>query len=166
MFRHLVRNLSDHHPILISSSKTLHTHSRDFATLRIQDMWFRHHTFKLLSWTYGLGDSKTFRHAFYYFPHNCVRGTSRFGNIFYRKAWCIARLEGIQRGLCVKSSAILEELEGKVIDELNELLIREHIYWKQKAGIRWIQGGEQNTKYFHQSMLVRRCTKQDSVASG
>lgn len=51
--------------------------------------------------------------------------------------------------VCFKNSTFLEELEGKITEELNKLLVREHIYWKKKAGIRWIQRGEQNTKYFN-----------------
>lgn len=41
--------------------------------------------------------------------------------------------------------------------EYSEVLMQEHIYWKQKAGVRWIRGGKQNTRYFHQFVIIRRC---------
>lgn len=106
-------------------------------------MWFRHPTFEILIsdiWTNGQQD---LRQCFLLLPgHLRVWNQQVFGNIFYKKARCVARLDGIQRGLCVKNSPFLEDFEGKVTAELNEILIREHLYWKQKAGIRWLQGGE------------------------
>lgn len=45
------------------------------------------------------------------------------------------------------------------MNELNEILLQEHLFWQQKDGLRSIQGGEQNTRYFHQFVLIR-CSRQ------
>lgn len=77
-----------------------------------------------------------------------------FGIIFEFRS--LARLEGIQRALSTRRSQYLLELELKVRQEHNEALSQEESLWRQKSRISWLQGGEQNTKFFHLSVLNRR----------
>ncbi|KAL8134789.1 hypothetical protein AgCh_009705 [Apium graveolens] len=41
-------------------------------------------------------------------------------------------------------------------DKLNELLLHEEVYWKQRAKIFWLTEGDANTKFFHASASSRR----------
>lgn len=40
--------------------------------------------------------------------------------------------------------------------ELNEVLKREEILWRDKAKSRWIEEGDANTRFFHLSTIIHR----------
>lgn len=43
-------------------------------------------------------------------------------------------------------------------DRLNELLLHEEVYWKQRAKTFWLAEGDENTKFFHATASARRKT--------
>lgn len=43
-------------------------------------------------------------------------------------------------------------------NKLNELLLHEEVYWKQRAKIFWLAEEDENTKFFHANALARRKT--------
>jgi hypothetical protein len=45
---------------------------------------------------------------------------------------------------------------NKTRAELNELLKREEIMWRQRSRVQWLQEGNHNTKYFHNKANQRR----------
>lgn len=63
-----------------------------------------------------------------------------FGNLFHKKAYWRARIAGMQKSLCNKPFVYLEKLEEQLVDELNKILVQEHIFWKQKARLHWLKG--------------------------
>lgn len=79
-----------------------------------------------------------------------------FGNIFERKRRCRARLAGVQRVRAIRDSRYLTALEGELLTEYNQILVQEELFWQQKSLISWLQAGEQNTRFFHTSTLLRR----------
>lgn len=70
-----------------------------------------------------------------------------FGNIFWRKKRCEARLKGVQRLAASSKGSSLDKLERKLLAELENILLQEEIYWKQQARMLWLKDGEQNTKF-------------------
>ncbi|MED6159710.1 hypothetical protein PIB30_044714 [Stylosanthes scabra] len=40
---------------------------------------------------------------------------------------------------------------------LESAYVREEQYWKEKSRMKWLQGGDKNTKLFHQSFQSRMC---------
>lgn len=40
--------------------------------------------------------------------------------------------------------------------ELEEILAREEVYWRQKSRELWLSGGDKNTKFFHSSTKLKR----------
>ncbi|XP_019168344.1 PREDICTED: uncharacterized protein LOC109164047 [Ipomoea nil] len=56
-----------------------------------------------------------------------------FGNIFHRKKRVLARLEGIQRSLCVYWRSDLLRLQKRLRKELDEILYQEELLWFQRS---------------------------------
>ncbi|KAG6642416.1 hypothetical protein CIPAW_09G139300 [Carya illinoinensis] len=51
---------------------------------------------------------------------------------------------------------ILISLETDLKTNINELLLREESFWKQKSRITWLTTTDLNTKFFHASTAIRR----------
>lgn len=48
------------------------------------------------------------------------------------------------------------QLECRAQRELDELLLRECIMWKEKAKATWLQEGDANTRFFHLTIVIHR----------
>ncbi|XP_031127486.1 uncharacterized protein LOC116029577 [Ipomoea triloba] len=79
-----------------------------------------------------------------------------FGNIFKRKRQLTARIQGIQENVHYASSRGLQNLERKLLRELNAVLDQEETLWFQKSRRDWIKDGDRNTRYYHTSTMIRR----------
>lgn len=66
----------------------------------------------------------------YFKEHIWQWNNETFGNIFWRKKRCKARLMGVQNKLLGGHQRSLLKLETKLMAELNEILTQEEIYWK------------------------------------
>jgi hypothetical protein len=79
-----------------------------------------------------------------------------FGNIFKRKQRILKRLEGINRVLQEGNNDHLIQLKFELWEEYRLITQQEENYCFQQARSKWITLGDNNTRYFHQSTLVRR----------
>lgn len=50
---------------------------------------------------------------------------------------------------------VFDELKSLRID-LEEILAREEIFWRQKSREVWLSDGDRNTKFFHSSTKLKR----------
>lgn len=41
-------------------------------------------------------------------------------------------------------------------DKLNEILLHQDLYWKQRAKLFWMKEGDENTKFFHAHASARK----------
>ncbi|KAK8715387.1 hypothetical protein V6N13_042721 [Hibiscus sabdariffa] len=82
-----------------------------------------------------------------------------YGYIGSKKCIEMARLRGVQKALCTKSSRFLVNLESELIMELENILDQEELLWRQKSCSDWIIMGDHNTRYFHRRATCRKQQK-------
>lgn len=79
-----------------------------------------------------------------------------FGNIFRRKRRNEDSLAGVQDALDRRVTEELLKLGLKLRMERKEVLLQEKLLWKQKSMNDWLKDGDDNTRFFHTSAIVRR----------
>ncbi|XP_019162696.1 PREDICTED: uncharacterized protein LOC109159124 [Ipomoea nil] len=79
-----------------------------------------------------------------------------FGNIFKRKRDLEARIRGIQSNPYYATSRGLQALEKRLAANLNQVLDQEETLWFQKSRANWIKEGDRNTRFYHNSAIIRR----------
>ncbi|KAL4285489.1 hypothetical protein GQ457_16G010300 [Hibiscus cannabinus] len=82
--------------------------------------------------------------------------TNVFGHIEKRKRCLLARIKGVERELERSPNSFLEGLDKELKRELDVVLAQEESMWHQKARSSWIENGDQNTRFFHTSVMARR----------
>ena len=81
---------------------------------------------------------------------------TKYGNVQKRIQQCRTHLQQVQERDPYHSQM---ELHQEARCQLQMWLEREEILWCQRAKSLWLQGGDQNTKYFHQKASQRRAKK-------
>ncbi|CAN1248712.1 hypothetical protein LINPERPRIM_LOCUS6851 [Linum perenne] len=82
-----------------------------------------------------------------------MRGKRKWQNSGQKIKETKRRLGEVQNGYRDAYSA---EMEKRLEGELGRLWRQEELYWKQRAGIRWLKEGDKNMKFFHASTIQRR----------
>ncbi|XP_059070959.1 uncharacterized protein LOC131862033 [Cryptomeria japonica] len=84
-----------------------------------------------------------------------------FKNIFSEKERIENELEALNSKVMTEGMDQIDfNREKDLTNKLSEILIREEIYWKDKARELWIGEGDMNTKFFHASVKTRRAKNQ------
>ena len=66
----------------------------------------------------------------------------------------IANIDIIEQEWVLSSKLSAQRIERN--GELEELILREEIQWRQKAKVKWVKDGDNNSKLFHKVANERR----------
>lgn len=48
------------------------------------------------------------------------------------------------------------DLQSRLLNEMDELLEKEELYWRQRSHVVWLKDGDKNTDYFHEKATQRK----------
>jgi hypothetical protein len=153
---HLLRFKSNHCPILLDFSPVLPLMSlkQGPKMQRFEQIWTRNeqHIARVKeAWTSNQGHLSHRLHRTLDHLHSW--GHNLFG-ILPRKIKQ-AQEELMQLNQRHGSMDLSQQIKDKE-NELDNLLDREEIWWKQRSRVDWLQHGDNNTKYFHMKASQRR----------
>ena len=77
------------------------------------------------------------------------------------KLW--AQMEGVSKSLTCYNSMYLENLQRKLWEEYEKLLIQKEVTWYQKFPSKWLLYGDKNTNFFHASTIVQKKCRIDRL---
>lgn len=146
---------SDHCPILVE------LHGEELADLgekpfKFQAAWLLHGEFQNMlrrNWQWS-GDLTCLLKCLAEKLRAWNRDT--FVNIFWQKKRLRKRLEGVTKALDERPTVGHLKLELKLKRDWSDVLSQEGVLWMQKSCIDWLRMGDQNTKLFNMSTLIRR----------
>ncbi|KAL2251643.1 UNVERIFIED_CONTAM: hypothetical protein Sindi_2286600 [Sesamum indicum] len=156
---HLPRRLSDHHPLLITATRT---EDKVPSSFRFQHMWIMHHDFQDMvkqSWgapIQGYGMYRLQQKLYRLKNHLKQWNKDCLGNIFSLVDQAKAAANEAEKQFDrLPSEANLTNL-NKHNAALVHALKLESEFWRQKSICKWLEAGERNTKFFHASVKKKR----------
>lgn len=151
---HLPRFKSDHNPLLFST--TPHNSSISQRPFRCEKIWLDQPDFANLvhlSWSRDADSSSslTILQA-----KALDWNKTSFGNIFHQKNILLKRLHGIHAALTNGPNPFLLNLETELYKALASQLKIIEDFWASKSRIDWLNLGDENSSFFHASVINRR----------
>lgn len=152
---HLPAIKSDHRPILINTTP-LNSRPKPF---RFEAMWLRDSSLGSVidqAWpkrphpttlSHLMSNIKTTKLAL-----KCWN-RAHFGNVHTKIQTLQNYIDQLQSQ---SQTRLVIKMEQIAQQELDELLLRESIHWKEKAKTKWLEEGDTNTRFFHLSIVLHR----------
>ncbi|CAM8982799.1 unnamed protein product [Rhodiola kirilowii] len=152
--KHGFANSSDHIPVVLMLKGGSNTGHRSFQ--RFESMWVRHADFKNVvrrSWS-SQGNETPISEKLHKCMHDlCKWGSDTFGNVKRKIKELKDRISQVRKGVRTEETATRE---ASLMEELDEWMEREELWWRQRSRAEWLKHGDRNTSYFHARASHRR----------
>ena len=149
----LIRRTSDHWPIALDTNPFMWGPT----PFRFENMWLQHPSFKenFRNWWRGFQGNGWEGHKFMrrlQFVKAKAKEWNKlsFGVLNEKKKSILkdlANLDAIEQDGGLTSELLGQRALRK--GELEDLILREEIHWRQKARVKWVKEGDCNSKFFH-----------------
>ncbi|RVW93866.1 Transposon TX1 uncharacterized 149 kDa protein [Vitis vinifera] len=159
----LIRRTSDHWPIVMDTNPFMWGPT----PFRFENMWLQHTNFKenFRDWWsgfQGIGwEGYKFMRRLQYVKAKLKEWIkSSFGELKEKKKSILndlANFDAIEQEGGLNPDLISQRVSRK--GELEELILREEIHWRQKAKVKWVKEGDCNSKFYHKVTNGRRNRK-------
>ncbi|RVX19456.1 LINE-1 retrotransposable element ORF2 protein [Vitis vinifera] len=159
----LPRWTSDHWPIVLETNPF----KWGPTPFRFENMWLHHPSFKECFgrwWREFQGDGweghKFMRRLQFLKAKLKEWNKNAFGDLIERKKCIlldIANFDSMEQEGGLSPELLIQRAVRK--GELEELILREEIHWRQKARVKWVKEGDCNSKFFHKVANGRRNRK-------
>ena len=159
----LPRWTSDHWPIVLETNPF----KWGPTPFRFENMWLHHPSFKESFgswWREFQGDGweghKFMRKLQFLKAKLKEWNKNAFGDLIERKKCIlldIANFDSMEQEGGLSPELLIQRAVRK--GELEELILREEIHWRQKARVKWVKEGDCNSKFFHKVANGRRNRK-------
>ncbi|XP_057452996.1 uncharacterized protein LOC130744851 [Lotus japonicus] len=152
---HLPQLKSDHKPLLLRSSiqEGHHVLERPF---RFMSCWLTDNRFPHVV-SHAWRNNSDWASASECFKRDVTEWNSQvFGDVFRRKSRLMKRLEGINTKLRMQHNPFLHNLQRKLWQQYNRVLVQEEMIWHQKSRCMRVKHGDRNTRFFHAYTKTRR----------
>ncbi|KAL6328062.1 hypothetical protein AAG906_033333 [Vitis piasezkii] len=159
----LIRRTSDHWPIVMDTNPFMWGPT----PFRFENMWLKHPNFKenFRDWWSGFQGNGWEGHKFmrrlqYVKAKLKEWNKFSFGELKEKKKSILndlANFDAIEQEGGLNSDLLSQRASRK--GELEELILREEIHWRQKAKVKWVKEGDCNSKFYHKVANGRRNRK-------
>ncbi|CAM8958980.1 unnamed protein product [Rhodiola kirilowii] len=152
--KHGFANSSDHVPLILYTKGDRKLRYRKLK--RFEPMWLRHERFKeevrscWISQSSGSSLSEKLKKCM---QHLHQWNSSAFGNVKKKVENLKEKIQQIRVSPRTEETAAIE---ANLMDELDEWLEREELWWRQRSRAEWLRNGDRNTAYFHSKASQRR----------
>ncbi|XP_058748667.1 uncharacterized protein LOC131621656 [Vicia villosa] len=162
--KYLRSSKPDHSPIMLHCDPT-HRISHKSYRFRFENVWLKEdELFDVVNQSWNAVDNGEVLHRI----SNCAKELSIWNKVKYKEknhnlALHMAAMEAARMANDQGAAGRFFEAQK----EYNKILIREEIFWKQRAKMHWLRHGDSNSKFFHKSATVRNNFKKiDMLVDG